>query len=206
MRNVILLLVAFVSIFGLPYIVLMPVFASEVLKGGPDTLGILVGAVGIGALAGAFSLALRRRLEGLGRIPALSAGAFGIALMLFSLSRNLIISAASLALVGFSLLLQMSSSNTLVQTIVPDRFRGRMMSFYSMSLMGMAPFGSLLAGTVAARIGAPETVALGGGLCLAAAILFYFRLPGLRFEAAPAILAQPSLPGEPPEISTVHTE
>ncbi|HKP85082.1 MAG TPA: MFS transporter [Blastocatellia bacterium] len=201
-----LLLVAFVSIFGLPYIVLMPVFASDVLKGGPGTLGILMGAAGVGALAGAFSLALRRQIQGLGRIPALSAAAFGLLLILFSLSRNLILSSALLAFVGFTLLLQMSSSNTLVQTIIPDRMRGRMMSFYSMSLMGMAPFGSLLSGAVAARIGAPETVAAGGALCVLAAILFYVRIPELRLEAVPAIVAQAPLPGEPSEISTVPTE
>lgn len=207
-RNVrsLLLLVAFVSIFGLPYIVLMPVFASEVLNGGPGTLGILMGAAGIGALSGAFSLAFRRQIQGLDRVPGLSAAVFGFMLVLFSFSRNLILSAILLSLVGFTLLLQMSSSNTLVQTIVPDRMRGRMMSFYSMSLMGMAPFGSLLAGIVAARIGAPYTVAAGGVCCLAAAIFFYVRIPGLREKAVPVIVTQASLSDEPAEISSIKPD
>ncbi len=178
-----LLLVAFVSIFGLPYIVLMPIFASEVLEGGPRALGVLLGAAGIGALGGALTLAARRHVEGLGRVVASSVAALGTGLVLFSLSRNLIISAVLLVPVGFSLLLQMSASNTLVQTMVPDRMRGRLMSFYAMSLMGMAPFGSLLAGAVASRFGAPATVAAGGALCVGASLLFWSRLPRLSREA-----------------------
>jgi MFS family permease len=205
-----LLLVACASIFGLPYIVLMPVVASDVLKGGPGALGILLGASGIGALSGAFTLALRSRVHGLGRIAGISAAAFGVMLILFSLSRNLILSAALLVPTGFALLLQMSACNTLLQTIVPDRMRGRMMSFYSMSLMGMTPFGSLLAGAAAARFGAPETVAAGGAVCLASAILFYSRIPKLRREAAPLLAAQLAaqapMPGDPPEVSSARVE
>jgi MFS family permease len=194
-----LLLVAFVSIFGLPYIVLMPIFASEVLKGGPRALGVLLGAAGVGALGGALTLAARRQVEGLGRVVALSVAVLGATLVLFSLSRNLIVSAVLLVPVGFALLLQMSASNTLVQTMVPDRMRGRLMSFYAMSLMGMAPFGSLLAGAVASRIGAPATVAAGGASCIAASMLFWSKLPHLRREAVPMLVDRGAMAGESPE-------
>jgi MFS family permease len=197
-----LLLVAFVSIFGLPYTVLMPIFASEVLGGGPLALGGLLGAAGVGALAGALTLAARKSVRGLGRVVALSAAVFGSLLMLFSLSRSLFLSTALLFPVGFAVLLQMSASNTLVQTMVPDKMRGRLMSFYSMSLMGMAPFGSLLAGAVAARVGAPRTVLFGGASCLAAGLAFWIRLPSLSREAVPILIAQGAMPGEPSEADT----
>jgi len=195
-----LLLVALVSIFGLPYIVLMPIFASEVLKGGPRALGVLLGAAGVGALGGALTLAARRQVEGLGRVVALSVAVLGATLILFSLSRNLIVSALVLVPVGYSLLLQMSASNTLVQTMVPDRMRGRLMSFYAMSLMGMTPFGSLLAGAVASRVGAPTTVAAGGVFCLVGSLLFWSRLPHLRREAGPILIDANA--GQPPEADT----
>ena len=199
-----LLLVAFVSIFGLPYIVLMPIFASEVLRGGPRALGVLLGAGGTGALVGALTLAARRHVKGLGRVVALSVAALGSLLILFSLSRNLIISTLLLVPVGFSLMLQMSASNTLVQTMVADRMRGRLMSFYAMSLMGMTPFGSLLAGAVASRIGAPGMVAVGGALCLGASLLFWWRLPCLSREALPILITQGAMAGEPAEADTVR--
>lgn len=161
-----LMLVAFVSIFGLSYIVLMPIFADGVLGGGPRALGLLLGAAGIGALGGALTLAARREVHGLGRVVAVSVAAFGVMLVLFSLSRNLVLSIVLLVPIGFTLMLQMAASNTLLQSMVDDRLRGRVMSFYSMSLMGMSPFGSLLAGAVAARIGAPATVGAGGALCI----------------------------------------
>ncbi|HSE98495.1 MAG TPA: MFS transporter [Blastocatellia bacterium] len=166
-----LLIVAFVSIFGLSYIVLMPVFADSVLDSGPRGLGILLGAAGIGALGGALTLAARREVRGLGRVVTASVAALGVTLVLFSLSRNLILSTLLLVPIGFTLMLQMAACNTLLQSMIDDRLRGRVMSFYSMSLMGMAPFGSLLAGGVAARLGAPMTVAAGGILCILAAAL-----------------------------------
>ncbi|HET9529762.1 MAG TPA: MFS transporter [Blastocatellia bacterium] len=165
-----LLLVAFVSIFGLSYIVLMPIFADAVLGGGPRALGILLGAAGTGALGGALTLAARREVHGLGRVVAVSVGILGVMLVLFSLSRSLVLSSLLLVPVGFTLMLQMAASNTLLQSMVDDRLRGRVMSFYSMSLMGMSPFGSLLAGALAARFGAPAAVAAGGALCFAAAL------------------------------------
>ncbi|HWN99369.1 MAG TPA: MFS transporter [Blastocatellia bacterium] len=194
-----LLLVAFVSIFGLPYTVLMPIFASDVLGGGPRALGLLLCATGVGALAGALTLAARKSVQGLGRVVAFSAASFGFLLMLFSLSHDLALSAVLLFPIGFCVLVQMSASNTLVQMIVPDQMRGRLMSFYAMSLMGMAPFGSLLAGAITVRAGAPRTVAFGGALCLIAAIVFWFRLPSLRHEALPHLIAHRTLPIEPSE-------
>lgn len=195
-----LLLVAFVSVFGLPYTVLMPIFASEVLGGGPLALGGLLGATGAGALAGALTLAARKSVRGLGRVVASSVAAFGFLLILFSVSHNLIVSTALSFPVGFAVLLQMSASNTLVQTMVPDKMRGRLMSFYAMSLMGMAPFGSLLAGAAAARVGAPRTVLMGGLFCLVASLVFWLRLPSLSREATPILIAHGALAGEPSEV------
>ncbi len=197
-----LLLIALVSICGLPYIVLMPIFAAQVLGAGARGLGILMGAAGVGALSGALTLAARRKVEGLGRVVALSVMVFGSLVFLFSLSRNLILSALMLVPIGFSVMLQMSASNTLLQTMVSDRMRGRVMSFFSMSLMGMAPFGSLFAGAVADRIGAPETVAAGGIICLVGGLLFGQRLPSLRREARPLLVAQGIVAGESPETDT----
>ncbi|HEV8481952.1 MAG TPA: MFS transporter [Blastocatellia bacterium] len=175
----VLLLIALVSLCGLPYLVLMPIFADQVLGGGARVLGLLLGAAGVGALAGAVTLAARPSARGLGRVVALSAAAFGILLVLFSVSTNLLLSIGILVPGGFTLMLQMSGSNTLLQTMVPDRMRGRVMSFYTMSLMGIAPFGSLLAGAMATRIGAAHTVAVGGLFCLAGALLFRSQLAGL---------------------------
>ena len=193
-----LLLLAFVSLCGFPYMVLMPIFADRILGGGPRTLGILLGAAGVGALGGALALAARRQVQGLGRIVALSVATTGVMLLLFSFSRTLLLSTIFVALVGCALMLQMAASNTLLQTMVVDRLRGRVMSFYSLSLLGMAPFGSLAAGVVATHIGAPDTVAVGGALCLLAAFLFGVRLPSLQQEAAPLLLAQEVMASEPP--------
>jgi MFS family permease len=196
----ILLLLAFVSLCGLPYMVLMPIFADRILGGGPHTLGLLMGAAGVGALGGALTLAVRRQVEGLGRIVALSVGTMGVMLVLFSFSRSLLLSAVFVAGIGYAMMLQMAASNTLLQTMVVDRLRGRVMSFYSLSLLGMAPFGSLAAGIVATRIGAPDTVAAGGALCLLGGVLFSARLPSLGKEAAPLSGLAPEVKvGEPAE-------
>jgi MFS family permease len=190
----VLLLVALVSVCGLPYIVLMPIFADDVVGGGPRALGILLGAAGVGALGGGLFLATRSSAKGLGRLVALCVTVFGVTIVSFSFSTNLIISTALLIPAGFTLMVQMSGSNTLLQTIVPDRMRGRAMSFYAMSLMGMAPFGSLFAGAVATRIGAPHTVAAGGILCIAGALLFRFYLPGLGVEEGSLMIDQSTTP------------
>jgi len=184
---------------GMPYTVLMPVFADRILHGGARGLGILMGATGVGALLGALTLASRSGLRGLGRWIALSAGGFGFFLVLFSFSRHFWLSAALLLPVGFCMMLEMSSSNTLIQAMVPDHLRGRVMALYSMMFMGMAPFGALLGGALADRLGAPVTVAMGAVGCIGGAALFGLRLPNLRVEARQLILAQAMAGGEPSE-------
>ena len=176
----ILLLLGLVSLLGMPYAVLMPIFADGILHGGPRGLGLLMGASGVGALMGALGLAARADLRGLGRWVAASTAGFGLCLVLFAVSRAFWSSAALLVPVGFFMMVQMAGSNTLVQSMVPDALRGRVMSVYSMMFMGMAPFGALLAGALATRIGAPATVAAGGALCMVGAALFASRLPTLR--------------------------
>ncbi len=177
-----LLLLGVVSITGMPYTVLMPVFADRVLHGGPRSLGLLMAASGCGALGGALLLASRKGIRGLGRWVALAAAGFGASLILFSFSRALWLSIGLLVPAGFTMIVQMASSNTLVQSMVPDKLRGRVMSVYSVMFLGMTPFGSLLAGALAARVGAPVTVALGGCVCVIAAALFGRRLPAIREE------------------------
>ena len=147
--HALLMLLGVVSFTGMPYAVLMPIFADRILHGGARALGWLMGSTGIGALAGALMLASRRDLKGLGRWVAFAALGFGAGLVAFSLSRIFWLSAAILALCGFAMMIQMGSSNTLIQSMSPDRLRGRVMSVYSMMFMGMAPFGALLAGAVA---------------------------------------------------------
>lgn len=193
----ILLLLGMVSLVGMPYAVLMPVFAAQILHGGAKALGILMGATGVGALAGAASLAARIGTKGLGRLIAFSAGGFGVALIAFSFSRIFWLSCVLLVPVGFCLMVQMASSNTMVQSMVPDTLRGRVMSVYSMMFMGMAPFGAFFAGAIANRIGSPYTVALGGLACIAGGTLFAMNLPKLRGKARELILAQGMSPGVP---------
>lgn len=188
-----LLLLGVVSLTGVPYAVLMPIFADRVLGGGAAALGILMGASGAGALAGALTLASRRGIAGLGRWVAISAAGFGSALLLFSLSRALWLSAALLIPVGFFMINQMASSNTLIQSLVPDRYRGRVMALYTMMFMGMAPFGALAAGAAAERWGAPVAVATGGLAAVMAALVFARRIPSLRADvrAMMAALEEP---------------
>jgi MFS family permease len=184
------LLIGLVSLVAVPYSVLMPIFADRVLRSGAHGLGILMGATGIGALLGALTLAIRRGVQGLGRVVGLSAGGFGVSLILFAFSRSFWLSVALLIPVGYAVMLQMSSSNTLIQAMVPDELRGRAMAMYTMMFMGMAPVGSLFAGALADKIGAPWTVALGGLGAIAGAAAFLRRLPSLRFEAQQLIVAQ----------------
>jgi MFS family permease len=192
-----LLLLGLVSLVATPYSVLMPLFADRVLQGGARGLGILMGATGVGALLGALTLATRSGVRGLGRWVAFSCGGFGISLVLFSLSRNFWLSAMLLLPVGFCMMLQMSSSNTLIQAMVPDELRGRVMALYTMMFMGMAPFGSLCAGALAHGLGAPLTVSIGAVACIGAATLFFFHLPRIRVEARRLIVAQEIAGGEP---------
>ena len=176
----VLLLLALVSLMGMPYTVLMPIFAEKILHGGPKTLGFLLGATGVGAIAGSIYLASRKSVLGLGKIIIISSNVFGIGLIGFSLSRLFWLSLLMMVLTGFGMMAQMASSNTVLQTIVEEDKRGRVMSFYTMAFMGMVPFGSLLAGSLAHRIGAPNTVMMGGIACILGAGLFAKKLPTLR--------------------------
>src|SRR6185503_4599037 len=167
-----LLLLGIVSVAGMPYAVLMPIFADQILHGGPRGLGLLMGATGLGALSGALTLAMRSGVSGLGRWVATAAAAFGVWLILFSFSRVFWLSALLLVPVGASMMVEMASSNTLIQAMVPDALRGRVMAVYSIMFMGMAPLGVLISGWVAERVGAPATVAIGGFVCVIAAAVF----------------------------------
>ena len=181
----ILLLLALVSLMGVPYQVLMPVFAKDIFHGGAHTLGFLVAMSGIGALIGAIYLAARKSVLGLGRIIAYSAAFFGVGIIIFSLSRQLWLSMLLLLLCGFGMMIQMASSNIVLQTIVDEDKRGRVMSFYTMSFMGMSPFGCLLAGSLASKIGATNTLLFGGAACILGAILFASKLPSIREKIHP---------------------
>ena len=183
--RVILLLLALVSLVGMPYAVLMPVFAKNILHGGPHALGFLMGAAGLGALIGAFYLASRNTVLGLGRMILLGACIFGMGLIAFSFSHVLWLSLICMLMAGFGQMIQIASSNTILQTIVDDDKRGRVMSFFAMSFMGMMPFGSLLGGYVAGKIGAQVTVTIGGMACLAGAAFFAVRLPKIREMVRP---------------------
>ncbi len=181
----ILLLLGLVSLVGMPYSVLMPIFAGNILHGGPHTLGFLMGSVGVGALMGALILATRRSVVGLGRVVAMTSAGFGAGLIAFSNSRWLPLSMALMMITGFCMMTEMASSNTILQTIVEEDKRGRVMSYYSMAFQGTAPFGSLIAGAAASRIGAPRTLTIGGGLCIAGAAWFYTQLPQIRAIVRP---------------------
>ncbi|MGC1829130.1 MAG: MFS transporter [Candidatus Acidiferrales bacterium] len=192
-----LLLLGLVSLVAMPYSVLMPIFAAHILHGNARTLGTLMGATGAGALGATLLLALRRGVRGLGRWVAIASGAFGVFLILFSLSRWYILSVILLVPAGFAMMTQMASSNTLIQVMVPDRLRGRVMAVYSMMFMGMAPLGALLSGAMAQRIGAPWTLGSGGAVAIVGAIVFARHLPKIRVEARQLIVAQGLAGGDP---------
>ena len=181
----VILLLALVSLMGMPYSVLMPVFAKEILHGGPHTFGFLMGASGLGALTGAIYLASKKSVLGFGRIIPLSAGIFGFGLIAFSLSRFFPLSLALMVITGLGMMLQLASSNTILQTIVDDDKRGRVMSFYTMAFIGTAPFGSLMAGELANVMGAPNTLIIGGILCISGALIFANKLPALKKMVRP---------------------
>jgi MFS family permease len=181
----ILLLVALVSLAGAPYAVLMPVFATDVLHGDSHTLGFLVGSIGVGALCGALLLASRRTVRGLGNLIVAAVAGFGTALVAFSFSRSVGLSLVLVFFTGLGLMVQMAASNTILQTLVDDDKRGRVMSFYAASFMGTMPIGSLIAGGLAGTIGAPRTLCLGGVFCLLGAVAFARALPGIRKEIRP---------------------
>jgi len=197
-----LLLIGAVSFFALPYTVLMPLFADTILHAGARGLGILMGAAGVGALIGSLTLASRSTVIGLGRWVAIACATFGISLSAFALSKSFVLSAALLVIAGGATMVQMAASNTLIQSMVPDELRGRVMAVYTMMFVGMGPFGALLAGTIAEHVGAPLTVAGGGAITVLAAIGFGLRLPSLRGEGRRLIIAQQAAAGEPAQQTT----
>jgi MFS family permease len=192
-RSIILLL-ALVSLVGVPYSVLMPVFAATVFGGGPRTLGVLMTSSGCGALLGALWLAQRKSVIGLGRVISIASGLFGVGLIAFSLAHVLWLAIPCLVVAGFGFVVQMASSNTVIQTIVDDEKRGRVMSFYMMAFLGTAPFGSLMAGWLSSQVGAAETLFFGGACCIAGALWFASALPAIRAAVRPIYVRLGILP------------
>jgi MFS family permease len=201
-----LLLLGLVSLVGMPYVVLMPIFADQILHGGARGLGILMGATGVGALLGALTLAFREGVKGLGRWVAWCCAGFGASLIIFALSRTFWVSVILLLPVGYCMMLQMACSNTLIQVMVPDALRGRVMAVYSMMFMGMAPIGALFGGALAERLGAPHTVAIGGLASVLGACWFGLHLPKIRVEARRLIVAQAVASSEPSEMTAQAVE
>jgi MFS family permease len=190
----ILTLFAVMSLMGMPFVVLMPIFASQVLHGGPHTLGYLMGASGVGALVSAISLTLRKSVRGLTTMIQISAALFGTGLILFGLSRNLALSLLLMLVVGFGMMQGLAASNTVIQTLVPEDKRGRVMSYYTVAFVGMAPFGSLLAGALAHRFGAPHAVMITGACCVAGSVWFTTQLPAVRAIMRPIYVEMGILP------------
>lgn len=191
-------LLGIVSLLGMPYAVLMPIFAEEILRSGPRGLGGLMSAAAAGALAGALWLARRRSVLGLDRVVVRACAAFGVALVLFSLARVYWVAVACLVPAGFGIMVQMGSTNSLVQSIVDNRMRGRVMGLYATMFLGVAPWGSLLAGFLAQRAGAPATVALGGMACLASAALLALRIGRMNIDGLLRASAQEKSGPVPP--------
>lgn len=181
----ILLLLSVVSITGASYVVLMPVFARDIIGGGPQTLGFLMSSIGVGALGATIYLASRRTVKGFSGAIAICSSVFALSIFAFSFSKNLTVSMIILAAAGFGVMAHMAISNTILQTIVDDDKRGRVMSFYTMSFVGTAPIGSLIAGILANSIGASNTLLVCAIICLAASSAFAFKLPAVRHAIRP---------------------
>lgn len=196
----ILLLFALVSLMGMPYVVLMPIFAAQVLHGGAHTLGFLMGAAGVGALVSALSLVLRKSVRGLLKMLPIAAASFGTGLFLFGLSHAVWLSLLLMVVVGFGMMQGLTASNTIIQTLVPEDKRGRVMSYYTAAFVGMAPFGSLLAGALAHWIGAPHTVMLTGSCCVVGAAWFATRLKVIREHMRPIYVELGIVPAQPSEL------
>ncbi len=184
----ILLMLGLVSLIGMPFTVLMPIIADKVLGGGAHTLGFLTAATGLGALVCAVALAMRRSVVGLGKWLGIAAAILGVSLILFGLSRSFWWSMVLMFGAGYGMMQQIVTSNTILQTIVADDKRGRVMSFYSMSVFGFLPIGSLFAGMLASWMGAPNTLILGGALCLLASVWYFGRLPEIRRVIRPVYI------------------
>ena len=181
----ILLMFAIVSLMGMPYMVLMPVFAGGVLHGGAHTLGFLMGAGGVGSLVSALSLVLRRSVRGLLKMIPIAAVVFGASLVAFGASHVMWLSMALMVVTGWGMMQGLTASNTIIQTLVPEDKRGRVMSYYTMAFVGMAPFGSLLAGWLAHLFGAPRAVEMTGALCCLGGAWFFGQMPAVRAEMRP---------------------
>lgn len=181
-----LVLLAVISFAGVPYVALMPVFAKDVLQGGPEAAGWLMAASGLGAVGASFGLAARSSVEGLPRLTAVSAAAFGASLVVFAFSKGMALSLVALAFAGWGMMTSFTACNTLLQSLTTDEMRGRVMSLFSMTFMAFNPLGSAVSGTLAARIGAPVTVALGAVACVAAGAAFA-RLAERHFSAAGSV-------------------
>jgi MFS family permease len=194
----IILLLGLVSLMGTSYQVLMPVFARDILKGGSDTYGFLMGSAGLGALIGALFLASRESVIKLGRVIPIAAAGFGTMLVALSFTRLMSFSLLFMLFIGVGLMLHTAASNTILQTITEDDKRGRVMSFYTMAIMGTAPFGSLLSGALAKLIGTPLTIMFGGLCCMVGALLFYRKLPELKRKVRPVYVKM----GIIPEVAT----
>ena len=189
-----LVVLAIVSTMAMPYTVLMPAFVANVLHGGPSTLGLLMTSTGVGALAGGVYLANRSTVVGLGRVVMYATVAFGAGLMAFAFAKTLWMALLLLPIVGAGFMVQMAATNTVLQTLVDDRLRGRVMAFYTMAFFGTAPIGSLLAGVAADRIGAQWTIAFAGTCALAAGLWLATRLPALRAIVRPIYIERGILP------------
>ena len=181
----ILSLFALLSLMGWPFMVLMPIFAAQVLHGGPHTLGFLMGAVGVGSLVSALALVMRRSVRGLTKMIPIAAAVFGVGLICFGLSSVLWLSILMMLVTGFGMMQGLTASNTILQTLVDEKMRGRVMSYYTMAFVGMAPFGSLLAGAMAHAIGAQRTVIVSGIACIVGSLWFWTRLKGIRKQMRP---------------------
>lgn len=192
----ILLLSALVSLMGMQYTVIVPIFAEEILKGGAETLGFLMAGSGVGALAGGIYLVSRKTVVGLGQVIVLAPALLGMGLIGFAFSRLLPLSLFAMLFVGLGTILQVAASNTVLQTIVEDDKRGRVMSFFSMSFLGVVPFGSLLGGALSERIGAPNTLIIDGIACILGCVFFAKQLPALKQMVLPIYRRIGILPAE----------
>lgn len=181
----IILMLAAISLVGMPYTILMPIFAGKILHGSSHTFGFLMASTGVGALVGSLYMASRKTVVGLEKLVPISAIIFGCGIIAFALSRNVYLSMFVLLFTGLGMIFQMAASNTIIQTIVDERKRGRVMSFYAMAFMGAAPFGSLLAGWSANIIGAPTTLVIGGIFCIIGAIVYFAVLPKMMTSLRP---------------------
>ncbi|MFH1800482.1 MAG: MFS transporter [Candidatus Omnitrophota bacterium] len=190
----ILILLSMISLVGVPYQVLMPVFARDIFHGGPNALGLLMGMSGLGALIGAIFLAARKNVIGLGKIIAWTALLFGASIIIFSFSRDFWFAMAVMLVSGFGVMVNIAACNTILQTIVDEDKRGRVMGLYTMAFMGTMPFGSLLAGILAARIGAPHTLLIGGASCVLVAFIFMSKMPLISKEIRPVYARKGIIP------------